>query len=156
MKKLALFASVVMLGALAASAGTIGVPQFNDGTAAVGGDLFPTSDGQAAFIALKNNDAVAHEYTILYYGMSGETRFASPNTFSIAANAARGWRPIANDAAAEGLGVTIPNQGTAVTGSPVVGNATILYTDTLDPSGRVLQTVTAGTAKTSYAYSLVP
>lgn len=155
MKKLALFASVMMLGVLAASAGTIGVPQYNDVTTATDANLFPTADGQAAFIALKNNDAVDHTYTILYYSLTGSDRTPASNTFTIAANAARGWRPIANDAN-EGAGQTIPNAGTGGTGSTTAGAAAILYTDTVAPSGRVLQLITAGTVKSTYSYSLVP
>jgi hypothetical protein len=148
MKKLALFASVAMLGVLSASAGTLGVATFNDGGGTTDAQLIPPSL-QASFISLRNNTASAQEYTILYYSLQGVDRTPSPNTFSIAGNAARAWRPVATDAN-EGAGSTIPN----ATGTAGAGTASILYTETPAPSGAIRTFV--GVANTSYSWALIP
>ena len=161
MKKAAMFALMVMFVAVTATAGTIGVPQFNDEAVATGADLFPTATGKATFIALKNNTATDAEYTILYFGLTGGNRTPGANTFSIAGNAARGWRPIQTDPN-EGAGQLIPNAtapGGGDLASPTAGTATILYTGgSSDVSGRVLGFITGTTAATNaaYAFALVP
>lgn len=149
MKKVAIICSVVMLGALTALAGTISVPQFNDG----GGDttdaaFFPPSNS-ATFISLHNNTSVAQEYTIVYFSGTGAPRTPANNTFSIAGNASLGWRPVATDTN-EGAGNGVPN----ASGAGGNGSATILYTDTIDPSGRVF--VTVALSQSSYGFALFP
>jgi hypothetical protein len=149
MKKLALFASVLMLGVLAASAGTLGVAQFNDipGVADVVTLIQPV--GNATFLTVKNNTGSTATYTVLYYSLLGVDRTPGANTFTVAGNAARGWRPVQTDAS-EGAGSTIPN----ATGTAGAGTASIIYTDSPPPSGRVLTTV--GVAQLAYAWSMIP
>jgi hypothetical protein len=151
MKKLALFASVLMLGVLAASAGTLGVAQFNDSAVTCDpATLIPTTAGNATFLTLKNNTGAAAEYTVLYFSLLGVDRTPGANTFSIAGNAARGWRPVQTDAS-EGAGSDIPN----ATGSGAPGTASIIYTGAAsDVSGRAL--TTAGVVQIAYAWTLVP
>ena len=162
MKKAAMIALMVMFVAVSATAGTIGVPHFNDEAVATGADLFPTATGKATFLALKNNTASTQEYTILYYGLTGGNRTPSPNTFSIGANSTRGWRPIQSDPNEGTVGQATPDMTAPQVGdlgSPTAGNATILYTGTsADVSGRVLGFITGTTAATNsaYAYALVP
>lgn len=151
MKKLALFASVLMLGVLTASAGTLGVASFSDGGGNVDSQLFPPSLA-ATFLALKNNQATTSTYTVLYFGLDGSNRTPTNNTFSIAGNAARGWRPVATDPN-EGAGSLVPN-ATAGSGA---GTASILYTDAVAPSGAVRVFVGgAAGANSSYAWSMIP
>ncbi|MCC6796069.1 MAG: hypothetical protein IT366_13200 [Candidatus Hydrogenedentes bacterium] len=151
MKKLALFASVLMLGVLTASAGTLGVASFSDGGGNVDSQLFPPSLA-ATFLALKNNEATANEYTVLYFGLDGSNRTPVANTFSIAGNAARGWRPVQTDPN-EGVGSLIPN----ATGTAGAGTASILYSDAVAPSGAVRIFVGgAAGANSSYAWSMIP
>ncbi len=149
MKKTAIICSVVMLGALTALAGTISVPQFNDGGGDTDSGFFPPSNS-ATFITLHNNTAVAQEYTILYYSGTGANRTPAVNTFSIGGNASIGWRPVSTTDANEGAGAAVPN----ATGAGGNGSATILYADTIDPSGRVFVNVAASLS--SYAFALFP
>lgn len=149
MKKLALITSVVMLGAMTALAGTISVPAFNDGGDNTNAQLFPSNGLQATFIALKNNEATTNTYTVLYFFNTGVDRTPAANTFTIAGNAARGWRPVADDPN-EGVGQAIPN----ATGTAGAGSATILYSELTPPSGRVL--INVGTVNSSYSFALVP
>ncbi len=95
MKKFALIAAVLMVGVLAASAGTLGVAQFNDPNNVTDpATLLPTTAGNASFITLKNNDGVTNTYTVLYFTLQGVSRTPAANTFTIAANASRVWRPV--------------------------------------------------------------
>ncbi len=148
MKKLALFASVVMFGVVAASAGTLGVASFSDGGGNTDAQLFPPSLA-ATFLALKNNESTTSTYTILYFGLDGTSRTPAANTFAIAGNAARGWRPVASDPN-EGVGSSVPN----ATGAAGAGTASILYTDANAPSGAVR--VFVGTVNSTYAFSMIP
>lgn len=150
MKKLALFASVLMLGVLTASAGTLGVASFSDGGGQTNSQLFPPTLA-ATFLALKNNEATANEYTILYFGLDGSNRTPVANTFSIGGNAAVGWRPVATDTN-EVAG--IPN----ATAGPGGATASILYTDAIAPSGAVRVFVGPGTGSnnSSYAFTMLP
>ena len=150
MKKLALFASVLMLGALTAAAGTLGVAQFNDiAPSCDPTTLLPTTAQNATFLTLKNNTGTTQTYTILYYALIGTDRTPAANTFTIGANAARGWRPVQTDAS-EGAGSAIPN----ATGSGGAGTASIVFSDAVTPSGRVLTTV--GSVGLAYAWSMIP
>lgn len=150
MKKVAFMFSILALGAVVALAGTISVPQFNDGGGNTNSSFFPTTLS-ATFINLKNNTSTAQTYTILYYSLDGVNRTPAVNTFSIAANASVGWRPFnATDPNQGPSGILIPSK----VGPEGAGSATILYTDTVDPSGRVLVNV-AGSVS-SYGYALFP
>ena len=152
MKKLALFASVLMLGVLTASAGTLGIASFSDGGGATDAQLFPSSLA-ATFLALKNNEATTNVYTILYFGLDGSNRTPVANTFSIAANAARGWRPVNSTDTNQGVGISLPH----ATGAAGSGTASILYTDAVAPSGAVRVFVGgAAGANSSYAFSMIP
>lgn len=151
MKKVAFAFSIAVLGAVTAIAGTISVPQFNDGGAGTDSAFFPPSLS-ATFIALKNNTPVPQTYTILYYGLDGTDWTPTANTFTINGNSSVGWRPVNS---------TDPNQGpdgllipSAAPGAPGAGSATILYTDSVDPSGRVF--VNAAARSSSYAFALFP
>ena len=149
MKKLALIASVVMLGVLTAGAGTIGVAQFNDGGGTTDTQFFPASL-QASFITLKNNDGVTNTYTIAYYTLTGTSRGPSgANTFTIGGNSARTWRPVQTDPN-EGAGSLIPG----ATGTGGAGTASIAYSDTNPPSGMVR--IFVGGAQSAYAWTLLP
>ncbi|HRI86906.1 MAG TPA: hypothetical protein PLJ47_14845 [Candidatus Hydrogenedentes bacterium] len=148
MKKLAMFAAVVMFGVVAASAGTLGVASFSDGGGATGTNLFPTSLA-ATFLALKNNQSTTSTYTVLYFGLDGTNRTPAANTFTVAGNAARGWRPVATDPN-EGVGSTVPN----ATGTAGAGTASILYTDAVAPSGAVR--IFVGGVNSAYAFSMIP
>lgn len=148
MKKLALFASVLMLGVLTAGAGTLGVAQFNDGGGQTNTELFPPTL-QASWIALKNNTGSTATYTILYYGLDGSNRTPAANTFTVAANSTVGWRPVATDTN------EIPGIPNATAGSGA-GSASILYSGTsTDVSGRVAVFV-GGTNPNTYAFALIP
>ncbi|MDZ4860095.1 MAG: hypothetical protein SGI88_14045 [Candidatus Hydrogenedentes bacterium] len=152
MKKLALFASVIMFGALAASAGTMGVAAFSDGAGGTNSQLFPTTGQFAAtFLTLHNNTNATNVYTILYFANDGTAR-GGAQTFAIPANAARGWRPVATDAN-EGVGSSIPN----ASGAAGAGSATILFTDAVPPSGAVRVFVGgAAGSNAAYGFAMVP
>lgn len=152
MKKLALFASVVMLGVLTAGAGTLGVAGFSDGAGSTNSQLFP-ANGQfaASFIQLKNNTGSTQTYSVLYYANDGTNRTPAANSFTIPAFAARGWRPVATDAN-EGVGSTIPN----ATGTAGAGSAVILFTESPAPSGAIRVFVGGlNGANSSYSWTLV-
>jgi hypothetical protein len=149
MKKAAFMLSVLVLGAVVAFAGTISVPQYNDEGADTNLDLRPPTFS-ATFIALKNNTAVTQTYTILYYTTAGDNNTPGVNTFTIGPNSSRGWRPANTTDPNQGPGITVPSAL-----STVAGSATILYTDTIDPSGRVL-ILGSVTSNSSYAYALYP
>jgi len=150
MKKVTIMFSVLALGAVAALAGTISVPQYNDGGGDTNSAFFPPTLS-ATFINLKNNTSVTQTYTILYYTLDGFDRTPAANTFSIDANSSVGWRPFnATDANQGPSGILIPSK----VGPEGAGSATILYTDTVDPSGRVL--INAAGSQSSYAYALFP
>jgi len=145
MKKLALFASVLMLGVLTAGAGTLGIAQFNDGGGQTNSLLFPATL-QASWIALKNNDATTTTFSVLYFGLNGASRTPAANTFSVAGNAAVGWRPVASDTN------EIPGVPNA-TGTAGAGTAAIVYPGAV-PSCRVA--VFVGTVNSTYAFSAIP
>ncbi|GMV91114.1 MAG: hypothetical protein AMXMBFR82_08920 [Candidatus Hydrogenedentota bacterium] len=147
MKKATFVFSILVLGAVTAFAGTISVPSFNDGGGDTDANLFPPSDS-ATFITLKNNTSVTQTYTILYYRLTGADITPTENTFTIGGNAARGWRPVSTTDPNEGAGGAIPN----TTGN-FAASATILYTDSVDPSGRVAIFSSTGS---SYAFALFP
>jgi len=147
MKKVAILFSILVLGAVTAFAGTISVPSFNDGGNDTDANLFPTNDS-ATFITLKNNTNTTQIYTVLYFRLTGVDITPVERTFSIGANAARGWRPVSSTDPNEGLGAGIPNATVNAAAS-----ATILYTDATDPSGRVVVFSSAGT---SYGFALFP
>lgn len=147
MKKAAFVFSILALGVVTAFAGTISVPSFNDGGDNTDANLFPNVDS-ATFITLKNNTTATQTYTILYYRLTGVSITPANNTFTIGANAARGWRPVSSTDPNEGAGGAIPN----TTGN-FAASATILYTDSVDPSGRVVVFSSTGS---SYAFALFP
>jgi len=153
MKKIALFAMVAMMGVLSAGAGTLGIAQFNDRAPTCDAlTLIPTTNEFASFITLKNNTGSTNEYTILYFSMLGVSRTPTANTFTVAGNAARVWRPVQNDTGgSEGAGTAIPN----ATGSQGAGSASILFSDAVNPSGRVLTTARTVDGPLSYAWTAI-
>lgn len=157
MKKIALFALVAMMGVLSATAGTLGVAQFNDRAATCDAlTLIPTTNEFATFLTLKNNTGATVTYTIQYFTLTGTSRGPTgPNTFAIGPNAARVWRPVQTDTSgAEGPGTAIPNAD----GSGGAGTASILYpgSNPQDVSGRALTTARTADGPISYAWSLIP
>jgi hypothetical protein len=150
MKKVAIMFSILVLGAVAAYAGTISVPVYVDFGGDSDGNLIPPN-GTVTWIALTNNTASDQTYTVLYHELDGDD--VSPptlaeRTFSIKANASIGWRPVSSTDANEVAGQAVPNATSSASGS-----ATILYTDAIDPSGRVLGINAAGYG---YAFAIVP
>jgi hypothetical protein len=142
MKKVAIMFSILVLGAVAAYAGTISVPVYVDFGGDSDGNLIPPN-GSATWIGLKNNTAQAQEYTVLYHNLSGTSVTPAANTFSVGPNQSIGWRPVSSTDPNEVAGASVPNATSTATGS-----ATILYTDAIDPSGRVF-----GINASGYAYS---
>ena len=149
MRKFTVLFTAVVLGTVAAFAGVISVPQFSDGGGSTNSSFFPTANS-ATFIAMKNNTSTTQTYTVLYYSLVGVNRTPTANTFTIAGNASVSWRPVADDPNEGVLGQAVPN----ATGTGGSGSATILYSDSTDPSGRVL--VNAGATLSSYGYALFP
>jgi hypothetical protein len=145
MKKAVIMFSILVLGAVAAYAGTISIPVYVDFGGDSDGNLIPPN-GSATWIALKNNTASAQEYTVLYHTLAGvdvSPVSAAARTFSVGANASIGWRPVSSTDPNEVAGASVPNATSSATGS-----ATILYVDATDPSGRVF-----GINASGYAYS---
>lgn len=149
MRRFTVMLTAVVLGTVVAFAGVISVPQFNDGGGNTNSNFFPAS-ASATFIALKNNTSTTQTYTVLYYSLTGGNRTPAVNTFTIAGNASVGWRPVADDPNEGALGQAVPN----ATGAGGSGSATILYSDSVDPSGRVF--VNAGATLSSYGFALFP
>lgn len=111
MKKLALVAGVLTLGAGVAFASSLTVPFFLDNAPVP----FNTATGnqQAAFIALHNNLSVDIEVSVDYFDAGGDgtvdQQTPSPNTFNLPANATFSFRPVADDSGAEASGAVVPN-----------------------------------------------
>ncbi len=154
MKKVAVFVAILGLGAMTALAGTISVPHYVDRGTDTDSGLFPPSL-DASWVVLKNNTASPQVYTLLYFSLKGDDLSPTDNTFSIAGNSARGWRPFNTSDGNQGAGASIPHaQSIAPTAPDGVGSITILYSDPAAPSGRVL--INQAGSNSSYAYSLIP
>ena len=108
MKKVLVVA--VMLGAGLAYASTLGVPWFVDN--APTGANPPLGAGTMGIIFIHNNHSEALEVTVAYYTAVGN--YIGPdtgNTFSISPQASLGFRPVADDTAAESAAARlIPNR----------------------------------------------
>lgn len=101
MKKLAIFAVVMMIGASAALASTLNVPFFRDAP-----DL---ARGTRAFIGVKESSGADQTITIVYTALniSGDP-VDQTVTFALGANQSVSWEPV-EDGANEGTGQAVPN-----------------------------------------------
>ena len=144
-KSLTIAAVVLAFGAMAAIAGTINIPQFNDGGGDVNASFFPVGGGDnATFISITNGAAAAKVITVNYYSLAGAT--AGTSTFNMPAKAVISWRPYETD----------PAEASNVAASTAaVGWAQILFPGSAgDISGRVF--VTTRTAQTAFGFALIP
>lgn len=149
MKKLAIIASVLVLGATVAMASSLSIPFFRDtGTNLSGG--VPTS-GFAGFIGIRNNTTRDIVVQVVYNALVNNAFVNSaPATFLLQANASVSWRPVANDPA-EGAGQSVPN----MTLGSTAGAATLSWTggSATDIQGRYVE---IGGGGFSFAYLLPP
>ena len=89
-----------------ASANTIIVPFFNDGGSLAGGD----NTGMRTYVRVKNLDAETIVCAITYVDVNGVDGTPGDNTFVLAPLSTVGFRPVADDSAAEGAaGAAVPN-----------------------------------------------
>ena len=138
MKKLALFAGVVMLGAGVAFASSLNVPFFldrapNDGT-------FPPSANEGSYIGIHNNLSVDLEVAIQYFDNNANDATPANNTFTLPANSTYSFRPVGDDPTVEGPAAAVPNITTGKSGT-----ATLTWVGgPNDIQGRLVQTNSAG------------
>lgn len=134
MKKFIVMALLVAVSA-GAFASSLAVPWFWD--AAPDDSGYPPSAGSSTYIALKNNTDEALVCQIIYYTGAGEQQEAV-NTFEIAADSARSFRPAGTDGS-EGSASVIGNADNAA------GSAVVKFVGTeTDVQGRLLQVEAAG------------
>ena len=144
MKKFAVFAGVMVLGATVALASSLSVPFFLDRVAA--GSGFPPNDNNAAtfheatFVGIHNNLSVDLVVEIDYFdaGQNGtvDQQTPSPNTFLLPANASFSFRPVQHDPATEVGGAAVPN----MPGGETAGSAIITWVGgPADIQGRLVQ-----------------
>ena len=139
MKKFAIFAGVIMLGAGVAFASSLNVPFFLDRAPADG--IFPPTTQEQSFIALHNNLSVDLEVEIDYYdaGQDGTVDQQTPtnNTFLLPANATFSFRPVRDDPTVEGVNAAgVPN----MPGGETAGSAIITWVGgPNDIQGRMVQ-----------------
>jgi len=142
-KTLTITAVVLMFGAMAAIAGTINIPQFNDGGGNVDAAFFPPSSS-ATWITVTNTTATDKVITINYYTLAGVANGTS--TWMMGAYKAVSWRPVKQDPA-EADAIPSPLTGTGA------GWCQILFPGTAsDVAGRVF--VNAQASMTSYGFTL--
>jgi len=105
LKKLSILVALMMVAGVA-SANTIVVPFFNDGGSLASSG---TNSGMRTYIRVKNLDAETITCAITYVDVDGVSGGAGL-TFQLGPLATVGFRPIANDTAAEGAaGAAIPD-----------------------------------------------
>jgi hypothetical protein len=133
MKKYAIAAVVMVLGASGAFAASLGIPLFIDNADEKAGVPAVLPDSQSrvnvvmGLVTLKNNTAADIECSIQYYNLAGDSlgpvNFAD-TTFTIRANSSLGFRPVAED---PGKGVVRPSTGVAeATGGGQEGDQGVL------------------------------
>ncbi|MBI3118268.1 MAG: hypothetical protein HYZ00_06265 [Candidatus Hydrogenedentes bacterium] len=107
MKKYAIAAVVMMLGASLAFAASLNVPLFVDNAGIA--EFVPniTGAGVTGVVTLKNNKSTDIECAIQYYNLAGDLLgpFGADSTFEIRANSSLAFRPVAEDPA---KGITGP------------------------------------------------
>ena len=101
MKKFLIIALVCVMTGGAALAGTLNVPWIRD-------DATSAAVQYNGFINVKNTTGSAIPITVQYWAADGTEITPSPNTFTIPAGAAIGFRPI-EDLPGEGPGQAVPN-----------------------------------------------
>ncbi len=128
MKKLAMIAVVLMVGAGFAYASSLSVPWFVDKPTLVNAGFPPTSKGVSGIVYLHNNLSTDITCSISYYTQSGDAigPDAPNNTFTIVAKATLAFRPVANDPAgtATPAGQEDPASGALVPNRPLTTTAT--------------------------------
>jgi len=107
MKKIAILTAMMMVGTGAAFAASLTVPFFLDSGAA-NGALTPTT-GSNTFIAVKNNTTADITVNVYYTKADGSDTTPAENSFTLLASQVLGFRPGADDTAAEGPGAIVPN-----------------------------------------------
>ena len=158
MKRFAIVAVVMALGAGIAFASSLGVPWFVDNAGVATG--FPPSDGRTAtLVYLHNNLGVDAVCQIQYYSAQGVLLGpANDNTFVVNKNASTAFRPVAVDPATtpggqeSTVGVLVPDRprdvDTQKNGSCVIR----WFGDPTDVQGMVL----TGSVDVGYAHLLPP
>ena len=152
MKKFAMFAGVMVLGATVALASSLNVPFFLDRAPSDGS--FPPSSLEASFIALHNNLSVDLEVQIDYFdaGQDGTVDQQTPanNTFLLPANATYSFRPIGDDPATEVAAAVVPN----MPGGEKAGSCVVTWVGgAADIQGRLVAVDSDGNA---FSYLLPP
>lgn len=105
-----------------ASANTIIIPFFNDG----GSLALEDPVGMRTYIRVKNMDAETIVCAITYTDINGVDGTPGDNTFVLGALATVGFRPVANDTAAEGaVGAAVPDATGGTFDGPGVGGCSI-------------------------------
>lgn len=150
MKKIAIFAVVLVLGTGVAFASSLNVPFFLDNAAPLGGSLAPSS-GSVTFIGIKNTTSSDIVITLTYFVRNNDPNDSGfittdPATAILSANQGLGWRPGSDDPGIEGAGNAIPDivSAEAALGGAaslnVAGSATITWEgDPSDIIGRLVE-----------------
>ncbi len=144
MKKFAVLATVVLLGAGTAFAGSVVAPWFLDNAAA---GAWPPSAGTATFITVTNTTSSPMTLTITYRDPNGADATPSPNTFILNAYSPVSFRPTVLDTTTEGpAGQAVPD----MTGALPKGSARISWLGgtAKDIQGR--STLITGNGATAY------
>lgn len=137
MKKLIVFATVMVIGAGVAMGATLTVPFFFDqGDSAV--NNFPPTVGNMSFIGIKNNTASDIEVQVTYADPSGD--IDPSNTFLLKGGQGLSWRPFADDVGIEGADGNSVGDATFQAGSAVLSWAG----DAFDIQGRMAQFAPGG------------
>ncbi|MBX7256844.1 MAG: hypothetical protein K1Y02_10810 [Candidatus Hydrogenedentes bacterium] len=145
-KTFTVVAVVLAFGAVAAFAGTISIPQFNDRGGQTSPSTLFSADYQATWITVTNVTDTDKVITINYYLLNGTPDGTS--TWLMGAKKAVSWRPVAVDT---NEADAIPSPSTSI--GP--GWCQILYPGTAaDVCGRVFQNSAA--TQTSFGFTLMP
>ena len=158
MKKFAIVAVVMALGAGVAFASSLGVPWFAD-NAGVAQDLPPADGRITTLIYLHNNLNATATCQIQYYSAIGQSLGpVTDNTFEISPNASIAFRPVADDPSTVSGGqesveaVLVPNRPRDV--SPNKNGSCVIrwFGEPTDVQGMVLTV----SVDSSYAHLLPP
>lgn len=99
MRKLAIFAAVMVVGAGVALASTLNVPFFSDNS----------NQGTDGFIGVKEGAGVDQTLTIIYTTVNNSDQVINQTvTFALGANRSIKWQPV-QDTATENKGSLVPN-----------------------------------------------
>jgi hypothetical protein len=151
-KKIALLAGVIVLGAGVAFASSLSVPFFLD--RAPNDGAFPPTAREASFVALHNNLSVDLEVEVDYYdaGQDGTVEQQTPDnpTFLLPGNSTYSFRPVGNDPTTEVNASVVPN----MPGGEKAGSVIVTWVGgPADIQGRLVQVGTTGNA---FSYLLPP